>query len=43
MQKSLAEPLYVDAFHYTAPMSRKLAEFINTTVHDRGLAKAGSK
>jgi hypothetical protein len=43
MQKSLAEPLYVDAFHYTAPMSRKLAEFINATVHERGLAKAVSK
>jgi lysophospholipase L1-like esterase len=40
IQKDLAEPLYIDAFHYTAPMSRRLAEFINAAVRDRGLVKS---
>lgn len=28
MQEHLEEPLYVDAFHYTAPMSKRIAKFI---------------
>jgi lysophospholipase L1-like esterase len=43
IQKELAEPLYVDAFHYTAPMSRRIAEFIHSAVRDRDLIKAAKK
>ncbi len=28
IQEELKEPLYIDAFHYTAPMSKRIAEFI---------------
>ncbi len=37
MQQDLAEPLYVDAFHYTAPMSRRIAVLIADAVQERGL------
>lgn len=43
IQKDLAEPLYVDAFHYTAPMSRRLAQLIHAAVRERGLIKADRK
>lgn len=43
IQETLAEPLYVDAFHYTAPMSRRIAEFINATVRERGLTATVKK
>lgn len=35
LQEDLKEPLYVDAFHYTAPMSRRLADFIEETLRAR--------
>ncbi|MGE4165614.1 MAG: hypothetical protein AB7E67_06485 [Xanthobacteraceae bacterium] len=35
MQQDLKEPLYVDAFHYTAPMSKRIAEFIFEGMLDR--------
>jgi len=37
IQSELKEPLYVDAFHYTAPMSRRLAQFIHRELRGRGL------
>ena len=37
MQERAKEPLYVDAFHYTAPMSRKLATFIASQIIKRDL------
>jgi hypothetical protein len=37
MQQELKEPLYVDAFHYTAPMARRLAELIFAEVKARSL------
>jgi hypothetical protein len=37
MQQDLHEPLYVDWFHYNAPMSRRLAAFILDTMQDRQL------
>lgn len=35
LQEDLKEPLYVDAFHYTAPMSRRIADFIEAAVRNR--------
>lgn len=35
MQEGLKEPLYVDAFHYTAPMSRRIAAFIDQAIRAR--------
>jgi hypothetical protein len=43
MQQALAEPLYVDAFHYTAPMSRRVAQFINSAVRERGLLSGAER
>lgn len=43
IQNNLVEPLYVDAFHYTAPMSRRIAEFISAEIRKRGLIKATNK
>ena len=37
MQENLKEPLYIDAFHYTAPMSERVAELINNAVLERKL------
>jgi len=37
LQENAKEPLYVDAFHYTAPMSRRIASFIVRAIHDRRL------
>ena len=37
IQRDLKEPLYVDAFHYTAPMSRRIARLIAAEVKARGL------
>jgi lysophospholipase L1-like esterase len=42
MQKDLAEPLYVDAFHYTAPMSRRLADFIHASMRAQGLKRTAA-
>lgn len=39
IQEALAEPLYVDAFHYTAPMSMRIAELVVAEVRSRGLLK----
>jgi lysophospholipase L1-like esterase len=39
IQKDLKEPIYVDAFHYTAPMSKRIAEFIGETISRRRLIK----
>jgi lysophospholipase L1-like esterase len=43
MQRDLAEPLYVDAFHYTAPMSKRIAELILATVRERDLLQRASR
>lgn len=32
MQEDLKEPLYIDAFHYTAPMSRRIATLIDAAM-----------
>jgi hypothetical protein len=37
IQQDLHEPLYVDWFHYNAPMSRRLANFIVNAILDRRL------
>jgi len=39
IQQELKEPLYVDAFHYTAPMSRRLAQFLNDEIGRRQLLR----
>ncbi len=39
IQETLKEPLYVDAFHYTAPMSRRIAEFIYGAIRSRQLVR----
>jgi hypothetical protein len=39
IQKDLKEPIYVDAFHYTAPMSKRIAEFIGEKISRRRLIK----
>jgi hypothetical protein len=36
IQRDLHEPLYVDAFHYTAPMAQRLARFILAESRSRG-------
>lgn len=41
MQVDLKEPLYIDAFHYTAPMSERIAKLINDTVLERKLLDQG--
>lgn len=38
IQEKMAEPLYVDAFHYTAPMSRQIAQFIYDEIRQRSLS-----
>lgn len=38
IQQSVKEPLYVDAFHYTAPMAKRLAEFVAAAIRERSLA-----
>lgn len=40
IQADLKEPLYIDAFHYTAPMSKRIAAFIWEEVVNRGLLGA---
>jgi hypothetical protein len=42
LQESLAQNLYVDSFHYTAPFSRRIAEFIGESILSRGLANAAT-
>lgn len=42
IQKDLHEPLYADGFHYTAPMSRRLASFVLDQMLDRGLVLAAN-
>lgn len=37
IQEDLKEPLYVDTFHYTASMSKRIAQFIFAAIQDRGL------
>lgn len=37
MQQDLKEPLYIDAFHYTAPMSARLAALIGEHIRDNDL------
>lgn len=37
IQADLEEALYVDAFHYTAPMSKRIAEFVAGEIAARGL------
>lgn len=37
MQKNLKEALYIDAFHYTAPMSKRISAFITESIVKRGL------
>lgn len=37
MQESLKEPLYVDAFHYSAKMCKRIAERIGTAMIERGI------
>ena len=37
MQENLKEPVYVDAFHYSAKMSKQIAERIGTAVIERGM------
>ena len=39
IQQELKEPLYIDAFHYTAPMSRRLAQFLNDEIGRRQLLR----
>jgi lysophospholipase L1-like esterase len=39
LQQELKEPLYIDAFHYTAPMARRLAQFIYKEIRDQGLSQ----
>ena len=36
IQQDSKEPLYVDAFHYTAPMSKRLAKFIYQEIRSHG-------
>jgi hypothetical protein len=42
MQESLKEPLYIDVFHYTAPMSRRIAALLAKEIAARGLARGGN-
>lgn len=37
IQEEMKEPLYIDAFHYTAPMSRRIARFIFDQMRERNL------
>lgn len=39
IQEDLKEPLYIDAFHYTAPMSKRIAEFISGEIRSRRIPK----
>jgi hypothetical protein len=41
IQAKRFEPLYVDAFHYTAPLSKSIAEFINSAIIERKLIGIG--
>jgi hypothetical protein len=43
MQEGAKEPLYVDAFHYTAPMSKRIAEYIFSEATRRQLLRSGAK
>lgn len=43
MQQDVAEPLYVDAFHYTAPMSRRVARFIALAMRERQMIGSSSQ
>lgn len=38
MQEKLTEPLYIDAFHYTAPMSKRLANLIAEHMQEKSLS-----
>lgn len=40
MQEDLKEALYVDTFHYTSPMSRRIAELIAEKIKDANLLKS---
>jgi lysophospholipase L1-like esterase len=37
MQEGLKEPIYVDAFHYSAKMCQRIAQAIGTAIIERGL------
>ena len=39
MQENINEPLYIDAFHYTAPMSKMIANYITDALISRKLLK----
>lgn len=39
MQENLKEPIYVDAFHYSAKMSKQIAERIGTAAIERGMLR----
>jgi len=39
IQQELQKPVYIDAFHYTAPMSRRLAQFLNDEIGRRQLLR----
>ncbi len=43
MQEGVREPLYVDEIHYTAAMSRRVAEEIGTALVQRGLVTASGR
>ena len=35
MQEDIKEPIYIDAFHYTAPMSKNIAKYISREIIDQ--------
>jgi hypothetical protein len=39
MQENIKEPIYIDAFHYTAPMSKNIAKYISREILDQMPAK----
>ena len=43
MQEDLKGPLYIDAFHYTAPMSKRIAALIWEAIVDRRLVRADGR
>lgn len=43
IQQDLKEPLYIDAFHYTAPMSKRIAAFIWEAIADRDIARVDGR